>query len=672
MRCESSERTAHLALLATPMTFLAVVVAFAAGVAPAFAVGLSAQDVEEILSYDVGIEVAGGGSMLVTETIRVRALGDEIRRGIYRDFPTSFPRWANLGRIEAPFAVRSVTRDGRSEPFTLEARGGDAGRGGVRIRIGDADVILQPGVYTYVIVYDTDRWIRFGEAQTQLYWNVTGNGWSFPIRSASVRIEIPELRVTPTLESWTGPDGSQDNDASGRWDGASNTVEFATDRALSAYEGLTVRVTFPAGELTPPSEAQRSEWFRLDWGGYLDAGYVVLFVVAIYLLMWRRVGIDPVTGPLRLRTQPPDGYSPAALGFIEERGYDQSQLSAAIVNLAFKGALTIKESGDAWSLHSTEGDPEGLSREEAILYESLLGDRDMIELQRTRHSELRKAIKAFRRSLEKRLEREYFANNRLWFLAGLVASIVGLAALAWRWRYLIEPPALFLGVWLTGWTVGVATFAWRIALLYRTAVAGTHPLAWIAAVGLTLFALPFFAAEIVVSVILSTMVPFHIVLAAISLGGTNILFYHLLERPTLKGRGILDQISGFRAYLEGADGAAAADGRTGVDAPGAVQHFERFLPYAIALGIEDRWTEAFGDALAPTADQSTPGIMPWYHHDRSSFTTAGLTFALGATLASTMSVASSPPSSSGSGGGGGFSGGGSSGGGGGGGGGGGW
>ena len=77
-------------------------------------------DAEEILAYDVRIEVGAGGVMLVTESIEVRALGQEIRRGIYRDFPTTFPREESGGEIVAPFRVIGVTRDGRGESYSIE------------------------------------------------------------------------------------------------------------------------------------------------------------------------------------------------------------------------------------------------------------------------------------------------------------------------------------------------------------------------------------------------------------------------------------------------------------------------------------------------------------------------------------------------------------------------
>jgi len=635
-----------------------------------FAAPAAAQQgpVEEIVAFDVSIEIEAGGGMLVTESIRVRATGNQIKRGIYRDFPTGFPSAAGLGRIEAPFAVRSVTRDGEPEPFSLEAIGGDFGRDGMRVRIGRGNVFLEPGLYTYVIVYETDRWLRFGDESDQLYWNVTGNGWGFPIRSASARIHISELVSAPTLETWTGNEGSTSTTARASWDGTARTADFVNELPLEPNQGMTVRLTFPSGEVTPPSESQRDAWFRLDWGGWLDAGYVVLFVIAVYLLMWRTVGMDPAPGPTKLRREPPNGYSPAALGFIQKRGYEQRQLSAALVSMALKGAVRIEEQDSEWTIHDTRTTSVELSPEEEKLYEGLLAGRAKITLSRSHHAKLATAIKHFRKSMERRLERDYFLNNRKWFAAGLGLSVLGIAALAWRWRFDINPVALFLALWLSFWTLGVVTLGYRLWQQARTAMSGGAATDWASVAFLALFSIPFFGAEIVVAIILSVMMPTHLLVAAFAVGLTNVLFYHLLERPTLKGRGVLDRLEGFRAYIGDPDDRGPGGGDR-------LTRFEHFLPFAISLGLEERWSEAFEDVLTPAvitaAGPNRP--MPWYTHDHGhrSFTTSSLTSALASGLSTTLSSASSPPASSG-GGGGGFSGGGSSGGGGGGGGGGGW
>lgn len=564
-----------------------------------------AQEVEEILSYDVSVDVRPGGRLDVSERITVRALGEEIRRGIYRDFPTSFPRWAGLGRIEAPFEARRVLRDGQPEPYTVLGTGDGPGRGalriltgepsGVRIRAGREDVLLEPGIHTYTFEYSTDRWVRFGPDVDQLYWNVTGNGWSFPIRTASARIRVEELDTEPTLEVWTGPEGATLHDADASWDPSTHTATFATTGALGPREGLTVRLTFPRGQLTPPSEEQRAQWFALDWGGYVEAGYVVLLVLALYLLMWRRVGVDPAPGPTPPRSRPPDGFSPAALAYLERRGYEVSQLAAALVSMAVKGAVRIERTGTSWTLHREHADAD-ISPDERVVFDALLGTSSSLTLDRAQHRRLRAAIKGLRRTLSRRLEKEYFVNNRGWFLAGLGVSVLGLALLAWRWRFSIDPTSLFLVFWLTGWTAGVATMVTRIVQLARAAK--REPILLGGAVMLSIFSIPFIGAEIVVGGLLTTMLPTHLVLAAVLVAATNVAFYHLLERPTLRGRGVLDQLEAFKAYLTGADRRVGAR-------DGGIERFEGFLPHAIALGLEDRWADGFGEALVPGGTPAT-------------------------------------------------------------------
>ncbi|NNF29067.1 MAG: DUF2207 domain-containing protein, partial [Gemmatimonadetes bacterium] len=155
-----------------------------------------------------------------------------------------------------------------------------------------------------------------------------------------------------------------------------------------------------------------------------------------------------------------------------------------------------------------------------------------------------------------------------------------------------------------------------------------------------------------------------------------ILFYHLLESPTLKGQGVLDGLKAFRAHLESAADWASRQGTTAEAARG-FQTFERLFPFAIALRMEERWAAAFDEVLtAAVAGGMDPGLFDWYETDYGGgFEPGDLARDLGKGIGGRLSAMSSPPSttSSSSGSSGGFSSsGGSSGGGGGGGGGGGW
>ena len=74
---------------------------------------------ERILEYRSDIHVHENGQLTVTELIRVQAEGKNIRRGIYRDFPTRYrDRLGNY--IKVDFIPLSVHRNGNPEACTAK------------------------------------------------------------------------------------------------------------------------------------------------------------------------------------------------------------------------------------------------------------------------------------------------------------------------------------------------------------------------------------------------------------------------------------------------------------------------------------------------------------------------------------------------------------------------
>ena len=130
----------------------------------------------------------------------MRAEGNEIKRGIFRDFPLRF-RDASGRNREVDFDVLSVTRDGQPESwFTKKPN-----TGVVRIYAGKEDVFVSRGDHTYVLRYKTGRQIRWIDGKPELNWNVTGNVWTFPILAASYRLTLPG-NVRPVR--WTAYTGT--------------------------------------------------------------------------------------------------------------------------------------------------------------------------------------------------------------------------------------------------------------------------------------------------------------------------------------------------------------------------------------------------------------------------------------------------------------------------------
>jgi hypothetical protein len=199
---------------------------------------------ERILSYSSDIQIGRDAALDVTETIRIAARGDEFRHGIYRDFPTHARR--SGGTVEVGFEVASVTRDGRPEPWRRERIDG-----GVRIRIGDANVLLRPGTHTYRIRYRTTRQIGFLADRDELYWNVTGNDWAFAIDHAEARVRLPVRVRFGNRAIYTGVRGSTQADARVTTERPGD-IRIATTRQLEPGEGLTIAVAWRKGVVRQP------------------------------------------------------------------------------------------------------------------------------------------------------------------------------------------------------------------------------------------------------------------------------------------------------------------------------------------------------------------------------------------------------------------------------------
>ena len=615
---------------------------------------------ERILSYHSDIEVFVDGSMQVTETIRVRSEKKEIKHGIYRDFPTDYKdRFGNRYRVG--FEVVEVTRDGRPEGWHSEAQGN-----GIRVYLGSKGVYLDSGDYIYQLTYRSNRQLGFFDDHDELYWNVTGNHWSFPIDAVSARVVLPEgispERLTP--EAYTGPLGAtgQDYRTSVDDDGS---VLFATTRAFSKGEGLTIVVAWPKGYVHEPTQREEIDFLLRD-----NLSWVILLVglcalLAYYLLVWFVVGRDPQAGVVITRYEPPPGLSPATARFVEHMAYDHKAFAAALVNLAVKGLVEISEADGEYTLKRTSHESESLAAGEKAILKHLFRDLKgaTIILEQKQHATIRKALKAHEAALRNNSEKLYFLRNRFWLIPGLLFAALTFAGVIYGLPNLeLRMSGLFLSVWLAFWTLGVFALGNKVWYAWRSI---NSPADTIGAIFISLFATPFFAAEIFVAILLGTQVSATIPAVLLGAIGINVLFHYLLKAPTRAGRLLLDQLEGFRRFLE----VAERDEMNFRNPPEKTpQLFERFLPYALALGVEQHWMERFAGLFTQLEECGEHYRPVWYHgehwhvHDLGAFS-----HSLGNTLGSSLGKSSAAPgSSSGSGGGG------SSGGGGGGGGGGGW
>jgi uncharacterized membrane protein YgcG len=603
---------------------------------------------EEIREFNAIFEVHADTSVTITEQIAVNAEGNEIRRGIFRDIPTLLE--TPDGRtIRLPFEVISVMRNGAAEPFAVEGISG-----GQRIRIGSAEVLLQSGVHRYEIVYRMDRAARLFEDHDEFYWNATGNYWNFPILRARALVKLPEGAQITELNAYTGEFGVRSADSSAERLN-DRQARFTVTRALGPGEGLTVSVSFEKGILTPPQGTDALVFWFSDYRDYIIPLAMLLIVIAYNALAWGAVGRDPAKGVIFPRFYPPKGFSPALVHYVHTMGWGKTgwtAFSAALISLATKELIEIGKQGKKNTLTVTGQYPkEPLPPGEAVIYGDLKS-MSPVTIDKTSGPELAKAKSAFIAALEAENRKVYFNSHMIYIAVGVLIGILSLVVMVATG--VLHPLFVFFAAFAAVFLSIIGTAArsfWQghgIGRFFGLAIMGI----FIANSGA--FAL---------DVLDLSNIDFPFV-AAITIIAVTLVFAVLMRAPTVHGRKIMDEIDGFKMYLETAE-------KERLNFQGepdmSVSRFEAILPYAMALGVEKPWSTRFENDLARHAvkDAGTDYSPHWYRGGNFSSGSFARTMGGVATGLSAAMISSQPQASSSSGsGGGGFSGGGGGGGGG--------
>jgi hypothetical protein len=486
-------------------------------------------ETERILDFSSLVLIDPDGSLVVSETITVQATGDQIKRGIVREFPTIY-QGRDGKRVRVGFTLLGVQRDGGDEPYHTEEKSN-----GVAIYVGSKDVFLQPGRYSYTLIYRTTKQLGFFEGHDELYWNVNGNGWRLPLDRVSCEVRLPgEARALEAV-AYEGPMGSTDSRAFPAQ--GLQEVKFSSSRPYAPGEGLTVAVSWPKGFVVPPSATEQAAQVMAEGGGLLPVGMGVALLFAYYILAWMKVGRDPQKGVIIPRFAPPHGFSPAMVRMLWRMKFDNVAFTVAVINMAVKGALKIEDNAKM-RLELADQAPGTLSIGERAVWDELRGAGTSIELKNANHRVLSRARQAIRDKLGRELSSTYFLTNTGWVLPGLVITLATVATLAWAAP--VPPGLLFICVWLTGWTFGCFMLVRQVVMAWRSrGVRGKF-----SAVVLSVFALPFLGAEAVGLWVLTTLAGLAPTVGFAVMILMNALFYELLKarrvsvaRPWTRSKG---------------------------------------------------------------------------------------------------------------------------------------
>lgn len=614
---------------------------------------------ERITSFNADIQIQADANILVTESIDVIAENSQIRHGIYREIPTILPRskdegfLGSLARYEMPFEFLGAERDGHQEDYHTRRM-----NNGWRYYLGNSSSFVSPGPHHYVFRYRMGRALGFFKDHDELYWNVNGNGWSFPIDAVSADVSLP----TPapiTVEAYTGPQGSQGRDYKAE-DLGQGKAHFESTRPFSPGEGLTLVAGFPKGLVR-----ESDSGFWQDWGLVILAVFSLGISFAWLLWAWVQYGQDPEPRPLVPLFYPPRELSPAVMRHADERP-DDSAFAATLLSLAVLGRIKIEKGkkSDQWLLSPVDRSESGLdSTQKAAMGLFIPGIGNLRDT--AREADLG-AFRSAKISHDSAMEASYksgTAFNFVKLLPAMALLMLSSTAIAMSGPSIQNIPApLMAGIAyllnLILWG-GIGLFITSLRLgrlgINGAQLAGGFFLAFFGGTASAFLAWQFYIEG-------APLLVLHAYFSSALLA----VFTMLMPQPSKDHVRLRDEIAGFTHYL----GTAEKDRLEKLNPPKETpQLFERYLPYALALGVANEWNARFEKMLEVAAkDPGTYGLCPYLPYNSFGRSGFGSFSDFGSSFSSSISSASAPPSSSGGGGGGG----GSSGGGGGGGGGGGW
>ena len=441
-----------------------------------------------------------------------------------------------------------------------------------------------------LISYAIPNAIRYFDNYDELYWNVTGNDWPVPIDHASALVLFPDAASGALkAQAFTGLYGSTEQESTAQIKG--NAVSFETQNPLPMRGGLTVDIAVDKGILRQPNALVRLSW--------LARANPLLFLppwsLLVMFALWWFKGRDPDPGlSVAPMYEPPAQMTPAEAGTLLDDSIDPRDITSILVDLAVRGYIKIEQTTTQHLVfHSTD-----------YVFHLLKPMAQWSELA------------SFERVML----------GRVFESGGQTATLSSL-----RNRFYTALPAIRDDIYSALRRKGMYWLDPESAVAYTV-------------VGAAVCAAPFILVQVlhVADVFQSIAVD----VVAIGIAALIVwLFGRVMPSKTTLGARTRVAVLGFQEFMNRVD----AD-RIKTLPPDT---FEKYLPYAMALGVEHHWAQAFAGIVkdpprwyvGPQGGMFNPILFTSNMHAMA--TTAAQTF-----------VASPRASSTGSGFGGGFGGGG--------------
>ena len=409
--------------------------------------------------------------------------------------------------------------------------------------------------------------LRIYDGGDQFWWKFVESDRGYPINAARVVLHLPGNFPRNELLAATYTD-ERETDGANIIDGS--TIEFTAGR-LPAYTEWEIRAQFPHGAVTQPIQAwqafedQRELELEAEARAMEQFNFYSLFATLLLivggglalLLMWFVRGRDQAVAlPAEFLNAPPDDLTPALAGTLIDEEANVRDVLATLIDWAQRGIIKIRALPQGAQTETTNDD---------YAYEKIGADAPPLQYQYER--ELMQRLWAGETSRNMGYIREKFTASLKEMFDSLYDELVR------RGYFQARPDRVRAQFYRLGWLLLVllCPAAFLFQLYVGIAFSSDLSFSW------------------------EALLPW-IVLFIIA--GAVMVLARFMPRKTAQGAQAAARWNAFKRYLEHIE--------KYTNVADAQDQFEKYLPYAVAFGIDKTWVEKFAKVDTPAPKWYSP------------------------------------------------------------------